>query len=160
MGDRCYVELTVLKEHVGQVQALLDKLEYSSSSDEAAFSDVTLHVFGFDEVNYGTLPFLGDLTETGIAWTSRWSGGDEYGAGIKHLRFAADGTQQTVEYADSEEGTIDTSKLLEFVNASGVTVESIRAYILDHIESFKPMGWEGQVDNGKRYRALKLIGGT
>lgn len=160
MGDRCYVELTVLKEHADRVRALLDKVDHSASSDEEAFSDETLHVFGFEEVNYGTLPFLYQLETAGIAHTSRWSGGDEYGAGTKHLRFAPDGTVQYSEYADTEEGKIDTSKLLEFVNASGVTVESIRAYILDHIESFKPLGWEGQGENGKRYLALKLIGGT
>lgn len=155
MGDRCYVELTVLNEHVKQVQFIIGN---DGCADETRGEQCT--VFGFEEVNYGTLDFLSRLTDLGIAWDSRWSGGDEYGAGIKRLRFAADGSIQEVEYDDTEEGKIETSKLLEVVNLPDATVDSIRTYILDDIESFKPLPWEGQEENGKRHRALKLIGGT
>lgn len=160
MGDRCYVELTVLKEHADPVRALLDKVDYSASTDEAAFSDETLHVFGFEEVNYGTLPFLYQLETAGIAHTSRWSGGDEYGAGTTHLRFAPDGTVRYSEYDDSEEETVPRDKLLEAIQRPNATVDSIRDFVASHMASLIPLPWEGQEENGKRHRALKLIGGT
>lgn len=155
MGDRCYVELTVLTEQLPQVLKLAGDDTANESREE---DDCT--VLGFEEVNYGTIPWLAQLTNVGIAWDSRWHGGDEYGPGIKQLRFAPDGTVQTVEYCDTEQGVIDTSKLLEFMNTLGVTVDSIRNYILDHVRSFDPLPWEGQIEFGKRHLALKLIGGT
>jgi hypothetical protein len=157
MGDRCYVELTVLTEQLPQVMHIT-KVEDYAPCETREEDDAT--VLCFEEVNYGTIPWLGQLTDLGIAWDSRWHGGDEYGPGRKQTRFAPDGTVQELEYCDTEEGVIDTSKLLEFMNTLGVTVDSIRNYILDHVRSFDPLPWEGQIEFGKRHLALKLIGGT
>jgi len=144
MGDRCYVELTVLTVHLPQVKKLAGDYHAGLERTEDDCS-----VLGYDEVNYGSLPWLGNLTQAGIAWDSRWHGGDEYGPGQKYLRFAPDGTIQTVEYADTELGTIPTDTLLDFINLPGTTVDTIRTYVI-----------EGQIENGKRYLTLKLIGGT
>lgn len=160
MGDRTYVELSVLESQADQVREFLKTINYNPSTDEESFHDTDLHVFVFEEVNGGMLYFLPQLTDLGIAYDSRWGYGNEYGPGIKQLRFAPDGTVQTVEYCDTEQGVIDTSKLLEFMNTLGVTVDSIRNYILDHVRSFDPLPWEGQIEFGKRHLALKLIGGT
>lgn len=159
MGDRCLVDLTVLSEHVPRVLVLLKREDYLPNTTTVDDDEVCT-VLSFEEVNYGTLPWLSELTNLGIAWDSRWHGGDEYGPGTKHSRFAADGTEQTVEFSDTEEGVIDCNKLLEFMQRPGITPDSIRTYILNHVESFNPLPWEGQVENGKRHLALKLIGGT
>lgn len=155
MGDRCYVELTVLNAHVKEVKFILGA---DGCDDEEEGDQCT--VFGFEEVNYGTLTFLDWLTDLGIAWDSHWHGGDEYGPGTKHLRFAGDGTVQITEYDAAEVGKIETSKLLEVIDLPGSTVSTIKTFILDDIASFTPLPWEGQEENGKRHRALKLIGGT
>lgn len=157
MGDRCYVELTVLTEHLPQVLKITQDEDYGPCETREE-DDAT--VLCFEEVNYGTLPWLGQLTNLGIAWDSRWHGGDEYGPGQKYLRFAPDGTIQTVEFADSEMGNIPTDTLLDFINLPDNTVDSIRTYVIDHMRSHDPLPWEGQVENGKRYLTLKLIGGT
>lgn len=157
MGDRCLVELTVLSEHLPRVLDILGSEKPDTSEDEA---DEGLTVLGFEEVNYGTLPMVAELTEAGIAWTTRWHGGDEYGPGTKHLRFAADGTVQTTEYDDTEEHVVPADRLLEVIQRPDATVDTIRTFVADHVDSMKPLSWEGQVENGKRYQALKLIGGT
>lgn len=156
MGDRCLVDLTILTVHLDKVLTLTDGDRPNQTSEE---DDCT--VLSFEEVNYGTLTFLGKLTAAGIAWDSRWHGGDEYGPGTKQLRFTADGRIHELEYADSELDVIPTKDLLEFLNRSGTVWSSqVKTFVEHHIASLQPLPWEDQEQNGKRYLALKLIGGT
>jgi hypothetical protein len=156
MGDRCYVELTVLNEHAEQTRLIIGD---DSASDESEDEQCT--VFGFEEVNYGNLEFLDKLTAAGIAWDSRWHGGDEYGPGTKHLRFTAEGASQEITVHDSEQGVIAVKELQEFLSQSGTVWSSqVTTFVDQHVAAMQPLPWEGQADNGKRHRALKLIGGT
>jgi hypothetical protein len=155
MGDRCLVDLTVLTVHLPQVLKILGS---ETPDTETVEDDCT--VLSFEEVNYGNLPVVDELTAAGIAWDTRIHGGDEYGPSQKYLRFAPDGTIQINDFTDAEEGNIPSAALLEYCNLPGVTVDKIRAYIVDHMRSLDPLPWEDQVEFGKRYLALKLIGGT
>lgn len=154
MGDRCYVELYVLPEQAEKARLICEDSHTSTENHDDYV------VYGFEEVNYGTLEFISDLQEAGIAFDSRWHGGYGYGAGILYSRFAPDGTLQTVEVNDVETNTVPLDRLLEHIQLPTSTVDSIRNFVHDYTRSMTPLPWGGQIENGKRYLTLKLIGGT
>lgn len=153
MGDRTYVELTVLNKHAVAAQKLFN---FPAQNDEC--TDGVTTVFGFEEVNYGTLDFLDKLRDAGIPYNSRWSSGDGYEAGTQYSRYTSEGQIQTFELNDTEETSVDLNKLLEVIQRHGTTVNSIRAWVTYHQQAITPLPWEGQLDNVKKFLTLKLIG--
>lgn len=153
MGDRTYVELTVLNEHAAAAQKLFN---FPAQNDEC--TDGVTTTFGFEKVNYGTLDFLDKLRDAGIPYNSRWSSGDEYEAGTEYCRYTSEGICDVFEVNDSEESSVDLKKLLELIQRQDVTVDHIRTWVADHQQAITPLPWEGQLDNVKKFLTLKLIG--
>ena len=146
MGDRTTVTLSVLESQKNEAQ------EYFEFEDNCHWFDEPLAYYQFEEVNYGTLDFLDKLKAAGIAYESQWDRGSEYGAGVKSVRFTADGEVIQKEIYDSEIG-INPALLMEVIDEP----EKLRQLIISHHEEVSTLSWENQEQYGKIYRAKQLI---
>jgi len=148
MGDRTYVRLTVLKSQAEKAKKLFDDYgaedEYSRDPDEV--------VFGFSEVNYGTLDFLDDLRDAGIAYDSSWEDGGDYTAGTASCRFTDEGDCVEKEIYD-ESLNPDLGMCMDRIDKP----EELRKYIIEHNEKVRTLPFDNQEEYGKIYQAKKLI---
>jgi hypothetical protein len=147
MGDRTTVYLDVL---VSQADAA-KKLFIYGPSDEYSNGDQFIE-FEFTEINNGTLDFLDELQEAGIAYDSSWSPGHEYGAGTTFCRFTADGQAIKFDRYDSEAHP-DLSCLMTRIDDP----KALREFILEHHNNVTPLPWDNQEEYGKLYRTKQLI---
>ncbi len=147
MSDRTSVTLHVLKVDADKARATFnDSPAYTDTSDEL------LTEFGFDDVNYGNLPFLPKLLEAGIAYNSSWGSGDSYGPGTFSLRFTAEGNPVTWELYDE---TINPN-LVDLMERIDKPVE-LRQYLLAHEAKTIEPTWDNQEEFSKIFRAKQLI---
>lgn len=111
-------------------------------------------VYTFYEVNYGTLEFLDNLRDAGIAYNSEWTSGHEYSAGTQSGRFTLEGDYvQRVIYDISINPAM--YKLLGLIDKP----DELRAFILEHQESISVLPLDQvQEEYGKLYRMHQLIG--
>jgi hypothetical protein len=112
MGDRTYVELAVIAVHHEQAKAIWEKYD---SHAEVTTQDEEISIIGFQEVNYGDLPFLNELEEAGIPYDSEWGSGCEYPAGCRSFRIDENGAYHFTEVANNDTinciGTEDLRKI-------------------------------------------------
>jgi hypothetical protein len=146
MGDRTTVVLTVLKSQSEKAKKFFD-----CNSEEENVSDEFVD-YSFYEVNYGSLGFLNDLQDAGIAFNSNWGHGSEYGPGTEYLRFLPDGTHWREEVSDSYiNPDLDTCmKLLD-------KPEELCIFIRNHYERITPPSWDNQEEYAKLFLARQLI---
>ena len=147
MGDRTSVALRVLTSQVERVKEII-KGEYY----ETDYNEPSLTIFNFDEVNYGTLPFLEALMDNGIAYDSKWDSGSEYGPGAESCRFTSEGEAVMKGFSDSAKNP-DIHCLLQFIDQP----ERLRQFILDHITEREVLPWDNQEEYGKLHRMVQLI---
>ena len=152
MGDRTYVNLTVLAIHEDRARALFGG--YQPEDEETQWG---LFRFGFSEVNYGELPFLSALQQAGIAYDSCWADGDDYPAGNRYLRFTEDGQVQVLTTVESTEGLIELGQVLQQVRQQGQSLAGVETWLLEQQAHYTPLPWIDQDTYGKRYRAIQLI---
>lgn len=146
MGDRTHVVLTVMSCHHDDVLKIFEKHSDNITKGQE-FS-----YFSFDEVNYGNLPWLDTLIETGIAYDSEWGHGAEYSSGMEFCRFTADGELQRNSFDDSSKNpNLDT--LIGLIDKP----KELRKYILEYKDKIIPLPWDNQEEYGKLYRMRQLI---
>ena len=146
MGDRTYVFLTVPLACREQVEAITEEYQHVDVQDK------DLVVFHFDEVNFGELDCLPQLTQAGIPFTNRWAAGSNYGTGEISVRFTPEGDVVKKELAD-ENNNPSMARLINLIDDP----VALRQYILDYKASREVLPWDNQVEYGKRYQALRLI---
>ena len=149
MGDRSTVTLTVLTSHKKQVEEIIRDF---SESPEAEDHKDACTVFTFEEVNYGSLDFLDVLISKGIAYTSEWSNGCEYGSGAENTRFTSDGEAIIKTIYDSDL-SIPIDTLMGIINQPEELVELIK----NSNEEVQVLPWDNQEEYGKRYKVRRLI---
>lgn len=150
MGDRTTVTLTVLESQANQAETVF---EFSYNSDYNVSND--LHCFEFCDINYGDLPFLDALQNQGIAFSSDWGGGDEYGPGSETCRFTESGEAIRKSISD-EYRNPPINKLLKLIDQP----DALRAFILNHHEEISVANWDNQEKYGKLYLTKQLINPT
>lgn len=149
MGDRVWVNFTCLPEHREQVLEIAENSEGTPAEDD---SDENLCYLAFEEVNYGTLSFLGELRDVGIAYDSCWEAGAEFSKGTESCRFTEDGGIQTLSiYEGGENPSIN--QLIALIDQP----QALRAFILQHQADTSPLPWDNQVEYGKRYLAKQML---
>jgi len=153
MDDRTTVDLYVLNEQADQARSIADPNGFCYEN-----SDSSLTSFTFDEVNYGKLDFLDQLTAAGIAYDSRWSNGCEFTAGVEHLRFTEDGTPVAMEVSDDEHHI--SLDCLEQAMERPDALEHLRCVVAKLKKETIPLPWDNQVEYGKIYRTKQLITGN
>jgi hypothetical protein len=147
MGDRTTVYLDVL---VSQADAAEELFDYKPST---AYQNTEKFVeFEFEEINHGTLNFLNELQEAGIAFDSSWLAGDENGAGSEFCRFTPTGESIRFVRYDSEINP-DMNCLMRLIDDS----HALREAILNHHKETTPLPWDNQEMYGKLYRTKRLI---
>lgn len=149
MGDRTYVELSILVSQAETAEKLIG--EYNIP--ESTWSKDLETTWGFHDVASGTLDFLDELRDAGIAYNSHWSAGDAYGPGTTACRFTSDGTcvMQTIydDAVNPELGMLMT--LLD-------NPEKLMAFIREHHALVTiPHLTPDQEVFGKLFRARQLI---
>lgn len=159
MGDRTYVVLTIPKEHKKLATKVIQQAGWDICNDETSCPETC--AWGYDEVNYGELPFLDQLQNQGIAYVSSWSKGDEYGEGEAVLRFTDTGEFILKERYESD-------ALIHYSEIDRITMESystdefarrVKSLAKQKKENFTDLPWDNQVEYGKLYRARRLIEG-
>lgn len=149
MGDRSSVNLQIRIEQRAAAEKIMGR---------DAFHDHYPHgeecyEYEFAEVNYGTLDFLDEFVQAGIAYDSNWGAGGEYAAGTEAVRFNEEGVMLQVTVYEGGENP-DMTELLARID----TPDELKKYILEHHSKTQigPLDAE-QITNGKRYQARKLI---
>lgn len=134
MGDRTYVELSTLPEFVNDVSDIAED-EYCGYTDLRHESlggtdDQVFAVLGFDEVNYGELPFLKTLREKEIPYIVEWGDGGNYSAGTTYFLFV-NGEWKEGEFTDSDSGVLACTKIVEAMqgNTPDVACANVKALV-------------------------------
>lgn len=147
MGDRTSVHLTVLNGQAAAAEAI-----FKSYDDPTGEPGAMLTEYYFTEVNYGELSFLGDLQDAGIAYDSCWNDGAEHGAGMKSLRFTAEGGVETRERYNAA-----YNPPLEALMVRIDQPAELREYILEHSQSVQHLSWDNQEEYAKVFKTKQLI---
>ena len=147
MGDRTWVEITVLKESLDQVKEI-----FSDFYDIEIVEGDYLASLHFDEVNNGCVEEQKDLTEKGIPYDYEWGPGNAYYSGTKYIRFTPEGNLQPIEYYDNERNP-PLEKLLKLVSEP----KELAEYVQKYANEITPLPWGNQVEYGKIYRTRRLI---
>lgn len=153
MGDRVSVTLTVRVECKA---AVIDSFTSIGWEDgESYYSSDKLQSFVFNGVNQGELPFLETLQNKGIAYTSYWEAGSEYGSGKETCRFNQYGDMQLLQVYDADAG-------IPIAEVEGIldNHELLKEVIQNHIAKTVPWSWDNQIQYGKVYQARRLIADT
>ena len=115
MGDRTIVELTIIAEHAERAKLIWGKYEEGAEVLDVISNGEhisNLIVIRFEGVNYGELPFLEELVNSGIPYNSDWGGGGEYHPGADYFRIDENGTHfHTLIGDDSQVNRVDTSQI-------------------------------------------------
>lgn len=148
MGNRYFVELTVLSEHENTVQAALEKELGICGQGAYPLSNGTLACFELEEVRTGNLRCLSDFDNQGIPYEVYSSDENYYCTS----RFTADGERQAISVALSEMNP-DLSTCKNLLNTPDALVD----YIKNHIDSVTPLPWDNQEEYGKKYRVTQLL---
>lgn len=152
MGDRTYVTLTVLLEHVEQARDILVERNGEPHDEGTTGKTPELGFFSFEEVNYGNLCGRDQLQALGIAYTSEWENGGNFRAGGEYCRFTAEGDTIIKEiYQGDEDPPI--AALLQRLD----DYTKLKAFILDYQEKTTPLPWDNQLQYGKLHRTKLLI---
>lgn len=146
-GDATTVTLTVLAEHKDFVESIVKDEDYSEFIDDGP--EVS---WIFNEVNYGELKLLPQLSHAGVAYISAWNQGSEYGAGTSYCWFDEDGVKWYKDLYTSEANP-NIDHLMGLIDKP----TQLRQYILDHKEKMTPPTFDNQVEYGKRFLTIKLI---
>lgn len=149
MGDRTYVTLSIL---TAQVKAAEQIITNDYDEKQTYGDNGILTYYTYSQVNYGELDFLDALEVAGIAYTSEWGPGSEFGAGAKTCRFTKDGAVFVKEIYDTELNP-DMGGLLERID----NYQQLKDYILQHKERTSVLPWDNQIEYGKLYRTHQLI---
>lgn len=144
MGDRTTVYLTVLKAHADQIEKVFNNRE---RSENGMFVEYT-----FYGVNYGELDDLPELAAQGIAYTSRWDSGSEYGAGEENCRFTSEG-EMIIQTVSDESRNPSLNALIEVIDDYAL----LKTKIIEHANCVVSLPWDNQEEYGKRYRTSQLI---
>lgn len=101
MGDRTQVFLEFPAEFEEEATAIIaaayeegENITYDEAADILCLS--------FEEVNYGTLPFLPKMAEAGIPYDSTWGAGSAYGPGTDYCRYTSEGCMELLNVPDED----------------------------------------------------------
>ena len=151
MGDRTQVILEFPAEFEEEANAIIAAAYEEGENithDEAA--DIIR--LSFEEVNYGTLPFLPKIADAGIPYNSSWSSGSNYGAGTEYNRYTSEGCTVFLNVFD-EDINPSIAALMTVIDEPIKLQEMVR----NHHRDTTPLPWDNQVEYAKKYRVLKLI---
>lgn len=150
MGDRTYVTLYVKTSQAEAAAAVFGDIILDTPGYVVEYGKLT--AWGFDEVNYGELPFLNKLREAGIAYDNTWDRGNDYGAGTESCRFTPEG-EAILRTIYDDDLNPDIHELMARIDDP----EALREFILQHKENTTTLPWDNQEEYGKTYQAMQLI---
>lgn len=150
MGDRTTVTLTILKSQSKEAEKLFLFNQLGSDFANEQFMEYVFH-----DVNYGNLSELPSLQNMGIAYTSRWEAGAEYGPGEETCRFTPEG-ELLIQTIGDEYKNPCLKSLMEVIDNH----EMLKQRIMKHYEEVISLPWDNQEEYGKLFRTKRLINPT
>ena len=152
MGDRTYVTVMVLKEHVVDALNLIAP-EQGEPCDMDDGAD-GLTILGYEEVNYGYIDALEGFAAAGIPYSFQWQSGDSYSEGEEHLRFTPEGVPVTT--SQSKDWPVNV--LLDLQSASEKEPDKpLDQHLQEAINAVKDPSWENQLEHSKIARTRNLL---
>lgn len=152
MGDRTYVTLTVRRADKDRVLQICDTADYAPETPDQDPNDVNFVHMGFEDVNYGELPFLPALEKAGIPFESSWASGDEYGEGTSYCRYNDEGDH--VPYVLYEENyLVPIHELMKRLH----DYNSLAEFIREKDQGLQIIPWDNQERNAKLFLTKQLI---
>lgn len=152
MGDRTYVTLTVRRADKERTLQICEQASYTPCDEDQGSEDPNFVDMGFDDVNYGTLPFLEESEKAGIPYDSHWERGDEYGPGTKYGRYTDQGELYPVELYESN-FLIDIADLADRLH----DYNELATFIRKKKAGLEVIDWDNQEHNAKLFRTKQLI---
>lgn len=152
MGDRTYVSVTVLKEHVVEAVNLItpDQGEPYDIVDDAD----GLTALEYEEVNYGCIDALKGFAAAGIPYSVGWQSGGSYSEGEEHMRFTPEGVPVTT----SQDKDWPVNVLLDLQAAWKKEPDKpLDQHLQEAINAVQDPSWENQLEYSKIARARNLL---
>lgn len=155
MGDRTYVTLTVRRADKERVLQICQIAQYEPESPDQAPNNPQFVWMGFEDVNYGELPFLDTLEQAGIPYDSSWASGDGYGEGTAFCRYDDEGNHVPVELYEAD-FTVHLDELASRLHDYNALADFIRR----SKHGLYVIPWTNQERNAKLFLTKQLINPT
>ena len=152
MGDRTYVTLTVRRADKKRVLQICEEAGYEPNEPDQS-PEITAFVnMGFEEVNYGMLPFLDELEKAGIPFDSNWAAGCEYTEGTRYGRYNSAGELVFAELYE-EDFAIWIDDLMRVIH----DYTELTSLIRERYACVQTPSWDEQEHNAKLFQTKQLI---
>lgn len=148
MDNDVNVTLTVLSSQLRETKKIITYQYYDIATD---LDNETTMMF-FKRVIRGNLPFLKQLKEAGIAYSSRWESNEAFDGGISCCRYTDKG-EAIAKIIYDHSKSITVHELMERIDDLPSLVKRIQMHH-DHITV---LPWDNQETYGRIYRTLQLI---
>lgn len=165
MGDRTIVILTLEREAYERIknepwfddgnmaEDLGSPLPGKGGDDSRSITTAeALVAIQYEEVNYGDLDFLEELASRGIAFTSEWASGGNYGPGSTTFRFNAEGEAQFISIMDGEQNP-PIGQLMQLIDDP----QALANYVRRHHQRTTPWPFKHQGEYGRICLAKRLL---
>ncbi|MCD1628494.1 hypothetical protein [Marinobacter shengliensis] len=152
MGDRTYVTLTVRRVDKERTLQICKEANYEPNELNQLPGSSPLQNMGFEEVNYGELPFLRDLVKAGIPFDSSWASGDEYGEGCEYSRYDDFGNHNNKKIFESDEAI-----QVHLLEAHLQDYNALADLIKEKVKALYVLPWDNQEHNAKLFLTKQLI---
>jgi len=152
MGDRTYVTLTVRRVDRDKTMKIVQDVDWQPYDQDTFPENSMFTDIGFEDVNWGELPFLSLLEKAGIPFNSSWAEGSEYGEGTYYSRYTDDGQLLSVEL-NEEDYSIPIRTLVDLLP----DYNELADYIRKQRDGIAIMSWINQERNSKLFLVNQLI---
>ena len=138
MGDRTWIELSVLEQHEATVSNMIHEVGYRRIETEAKDGIVT---FMLDDVNYAEIGIEPELQKQRLPYDKEWAAGCEYKAGTEYFRLR-DGDGSLCKSVYDGDNKIDPNELLTIINDldhKDSKYDRLASKIMTHIDYHAPL---------------------
>ena len=151
--SRVTVVLSFTSELLEEVEKVLEKATWDyDGSESLQIEGVEIIVMDFNDVRYGSLPFLPELKKRGIPYEAYWENGGDFNEGTETCRFTEAG-----ECIITEATAVCPTVLLNDLKPYFDNSEELAEMVKGLYEKYTPLPWTNQVEQGKLYKIASAL---
>ena len=141
MGDRTWVNLTIMAKDKDRAHAIFEEEERCPETVDEAFTihGVALISCGFGEVNYADLGFEEKLQEHKIPYDKEWHAGQDYSSGAEYHRINENGESVVKRFYGDEQGMVKLDELLKAIED-----DNLSSFVDDSVAANDIIAWSEQ----------------
>lgn len=152
MGDRTYVTLSVRRTDKERTLQICEQANCSPTEHEEFPESLDFVHMGFEDVNYGELPFLKELVKAGIPFDSSWASGNAYEEGCEYSRYDDFGNHITKQICESDEAI-----QMHLLESHLQDYNALADLIKERAKALHVLPWDNQEHNVKLFLTKQLI---